>query len=225
MTSTPRSPSEARVPAAPPSCTARRSSRDGLEPGDRLVEADEPAGRLQPEGHGHGLLQERAAREDGAAMLAREPRGRGGGALEVLEERPQGAVRDEHRRGVHDVLARRAAVDVAGRRALDALRQRLHERGGGVAAARGLRADLRRVVVRGAARGGDLLGVRRRDEPGLGRGPREGGLDVEHRLEPGAVGHGVPHAAACEDAVEQPSPQPPRRAQTSKKTVSSGPWM
>jgi hypothetical protein len=100
-------------------------------------------------------------------VLVREPRSGVGRARQVLQQRAERPVGDEHRRGVDHVLAGRAAVDVPGGGPLHALRQRLDERRGRVAGRRRRRADLARVVVRRAARGADRLGVLGGDEARL----------------------------------------------------------
>ena len=87
-----------------------------------LVEAHEPAGRLQAEGDRHGLLQQRPPGHHRRAVLAGQPRRRLGRAAQVVEQRLERAPRDEHRRAVEDVLARRAAVHVGGRRVADLAR-------------------------------------------------------------------------------------------------------
>jgi hypothetical protein len=92
----------------------------------RLVERGRPAGGAQAELRRHALLQQRAADHRRARVLLGQ-RGAGvGGGAEVVEQRPERAARDEHQRGVDDVLRGRAVVDVGGGPRADRLAQRLH---------------------------------------------------------------------------------------------------
>ena len=204
MTSTPRSPSEARVPAAPPSCTARRSSRTVRR---RAIASSRPVSQpaaFSPSVTGTACWSSvrparsvprcsAASRADAAAAAARSSssgaRARWATSIAAVST-------------MSWLVAPLCTWPAAAPSTRS--RERLHERCGRVAGRRGLLAELRGVVVRRAARGGDGLRVRRRDEPRLGRGAGERRLRVEHRLQPRGVADGLPHASACEDAVEQP---------------------
>ncbi len=89
-----------------------RGQLDRAQTTARVDERDQPACGLETERRRHRLLQERPRGHHCAAMLAREARARLGGARELRVDDPQRACRDEHRRGVEDVLARRAAVHI-----------------------------------------------------------------------------------------------------------------
>ena len=86
----------------------------------------------------------RCARASSAAALR--------GGTEVLEQRLERPRGHEHRGGVEDVLAGRAAVDVLGGRALDRLGQRGLQRDHGVAGPGGALRDRRGVEAIGVAR-------------------------------------------------------------------------
>ena len=95
-----------------------------------------------------------------ARCVVGEPRaGRGHGG-DVGQHELERAAADEHRRGVDDVLARRAVVHVARRLAPDGGAQRAHERLGRIARRRALARDALGVEQLGAAGGGDRLGRR-----------------------------------------------------------------
>ena len=86
----------------------------GRESPARLERRGQPARRLQPERRRHRLLQERARGHRRRAMGARQLRASCGEPVELREHELRGAARDEHRGRVHDVLARRAQVDLVG---------------------------------------------------------------------------------------------------------------
>jgi hypothetical protein len=193
---------------------------DGAQARRALVEGHEPAGRLQPEGDRHRLLEQRAAGHDRRAVLAGKARGGVGRAVEVAEDRVQRAAGDEHRRRIDDVLAGGAVVDVGGRVAADLGAQRLDERCGRIAD-RGRRLAQRvDVVALGPARRGDRLGVRDRDRADRGLHTRERGLDVEECLQPGPVGDRRAGAPAGEDPVEEPH-QPPASTSASTRCATA----
>ena len=128
----------------------------------------------------------------------RQLRRRVGGAAQVVEQRDERALGDEHRRGVDRVLARRAVVD---RRVGDGL-ERLHDRAGRVADLGRARADLVDVEALDVARGRDPARLLDGDHALARLRARERGLEVEQRLQPGAAGDLLGDAAAGEHARE-----------------------
>ena len=76
----------------------------------RLLQRHEPAGDLEPERRRQRLLEEGPA-TIGVERCLRELGQPALDGREIRENEVERAARDEHRRGVHDVLARRAAVD------------------------------------------------------------------------------------------------------------------
>ena len=134
---------------------------DVRETADRPVESAHPAGRLEAEGRGDGLLQQGASGDGRRTVVAREPGGGVGRSTQVLDDRRQRALDDQHRGRVDDVLARRATMD--GRRDLRSDRgpdppNERHDRRPGVG-----RLPSDRLDVQGQARCGalDRLGVLR----------------------------------------------------------------
>ena len=132
----------------------RREALDAdlVEPAPRVLQARHPARGLEPERDRHRLLEQRAARQRRVAVGARELRRRAARREQVVEQRVERARGHEHRRGVEDVLARRPAVHVRGRRALDGRGQRRLERHHGVARAGRRGRDRRGVEALGDAR-------------------------------------------------------------------------
>ena len=94
----------------------------------------------------------RAGHRRRAVLLARAARTRAATPSSSVEDQPERALRDEHRRGVHDVLARRAVVDVACRVAADARAQRADERLRRIADRAAVAGELRRIELARAAR-------------------------------------------------------------------------
>ncbi len=150
-------------------------------------------------------------------MRARERGARVGGGAQVVHQRLEAASRDEHQRGVEDVLARRAVVDVLRGVRSDGRAERRDERHDRLGMPRGRGAERGNVEVRRVARGRDRLGSLDRDEVAARARARERRLDVEQRLQPGCVARRSSGSAAREDPAEE-------GRQTAKKTVSSRPW-
>ena len=172
----------------------------------RRVEPVRPTGRDHPEGRGQGLLQQGAAGHGGVPVFGRQRTQARSGTVQILQQRGPGTARQEHRRGVHDVLAGGALVDASGR-----LRVGLTHPGGqlldqgddGVAAARGRPPQRPGVVQARVAGTGDGLGARGREQTGVGQSPGQGGLGVEQRPQPGGVVGQRADGAPREDPVEQ----------------------
>jgi hypothetical protein len=170
-------------PGGPAQLHGQLVAVDPGQPAAGLVQADQPAGRLEPEGHRDRLLEQGPPGHQGVAVGV----GQGGAGVgcprQVVQQRRQRPPGDQHGRRVEHVLAGRALVDVAGdlgREPVGELADQRHHR---VAGGRAQLAQLGRVEPAGLAGGGDRLGRPGRDQPGLGRGPGQGGLDVQHGLE------------------------------------------
>ena len=135
--------------------------------------------------------------------------------VELGENQVERAPRDEHRRGVHDVLARRAPVDVAGCVAAHVLSQRAYERLRGASdraptsssssKSYSSAAHFSAIAARGL--GGTIPRLRLRTG--------ERGLELEHRLEPRAPGDGVEQLLRDEER--------PERRHTAKNVVCRSP--
>ena len=123
-------------------------------------------------------------------------------------------MRDEHRRGVDDVLARRAVVDVVGRLAADGFAQRPDERLGRIARRMPGGDDRGHVEPLDVAGLGDRPCHVRRDDADERLGIREGALGREHRLDPDSIRDEAAQLVGHEDRVE---------AHGSKHTVSPAP--
>ena len=135
-TSKPRLPSAASVPAAPPNCSTRASSRNRFSRCARARQRRRIAGGFQPERHRQSLLQPGARHRRRLAMLDRHFRERADGAVKILHQGIDGRAQIEHQRGVDDVLAGRAPMHVAGGIGVafhDFRGQRLDQRNGDVA--------------------------------------------------------------------------------------------
>ena len=100
------------------------------KPPARVDDPDEPARSLQPERRRHRLLEQRPARGDRGAMCVGELRGRVRHAVELGNDDRRRVARDERGRGVEDVLAGGAPVNL-----IRALAQPAHERLDGIARA------------------------------------------------------------------------------------------
>ena len=190
---------------------------DSDERCSRLEHGDEPACRFEAERDRLRLLQQRPPDHRRDAMGVRELRALLGNGPEALQDQPQHPARDEHRRRVQDVLARRAEVDVLGRAVVpDRLSQGTDERLDRVARRATLLGERRRVERLGPAGGDDRF-------PGLlGDDPRGHLRTRERRL----------HLAAGPRATRSPRARRGRRrerrdrrtSQTAKKTVCPSPW-
>ncbi len=91
-----------RLPAQPPQPFARAPERRRI------------ARELEPERHRHRVLHPGARDRRGAAVLADQVRECVDGAVEIGDQRVDDGAQLEHQRGVDDVLAGRAPVDVGG---------------------------------------------------------------------------------------------------------------
>ena len=172
----------------------------------RVDDPDEPAGGLQSERRRHGLLEQRARRRHGCAMLVRELRARARNAVELGVDERRRVSCDERRRRVEDVLARRAVVHV-----LRSLAQRAHEWLDGIA---GVSSGARKVVCIETFGRKDFV-AELGDHADAGFGARERTLRLEHRAEPGLVRDGLTNRRRHEERLEA--------AQCAKKTVCRSP--
>ena len=184
----PASPSEASVPAAPPSCAARRSTRSSFEPAPRVLEPGHPARGLEPERDRHRLLEQRAPRHRRVAVGARErprPRSRAAARSSSSGSSARAVTSIAAVSRMSWLVAPRCTC--AGGRALDRLGQRRLQRHHRVArAGRGGR-DRRGVEALGHARRRDRLGLGLLDQARARQRARERRLGVEHRLQPRLV--------------------------------------
>ena len=168
--------------------------------GARVERRVEPAGGLEPERDRERLLEQRPARHRGGGVLTRERRAGARDGVELLDDERPRAARDEHRRGVDDVLARRAVVHVLGMLRADALAERRDERDDRRARGDGRLAQRGRVDAAGA---GDRRGRRRGDHARLRLRRRERRLGLQHRRHPGARGHRLAEAGGREERAEE----------------------
>ena len=153
----------------------------------RLEHAREPRRRLSPNVVGNacwssvratiGVARWVSASSAQVAVTARRPRGSA-----------RGRAGDEHRGGVDDVLARRAVVDVPAASPPTAARSARTSGSAGLpdprpsaAMAPGSNSSARHAAAMASAAAAGISAE-------LGLGGRERALDVEHRLQPGAVG-------------------------------------
>jgi len=181
-----------------------------------LGEAVEPPGDLQPEHGRDRLLEQRAADHGPVAVRLGEARRGHGRAVEIGEQRLKRTSHEQHQRGVDDVLAGRAGVNVLARPRPQTVAQLGHEpdhrrRMLRLRALEHTDVDAREVLAVGDDSLRDILG----DRPARGERPRARRLDVAHRPHPGGVGELARDASTRVDRVEH--------AYTAKKTVSPGP--
>ncbi len=202
------------MPAAPPSWAGRAPGR-GRQPRPRSVHGDEPAGGLVPEGRRHGLLKQRPGGHRRIPMPARKAAAECLHGGQFLVDHAQRPPRNQHGRAVDDVLARGAEVDVLRGVAVYPAAQRPHERLDRSARGTSL-FDQAGCVDRapGVGRHDELCRVRgNHARAGLGAG--EGGLDLDHRADPGRIRDGVAQWGRDEDRLEG--------RQWSKNTVCRSP--
>ena len=201
----PSSPSEASVPAAPPSSTSERHRGEQVA---RLVHGHQPAGRLEPERRRQRLLEQRAGRHRRAAMLGGEPRRRRPPPPASSASISASARRATSTAAV-SITSWLVAPRCACRPCVDA--PCAPAATAGLPEARPASA-IASVEVEARGRG-DLV-----REPPPGSAPRapapraKRDLEVEHRLQPGALAGGLAHGRRDE-----------QRAQTAKKVVSRSP--
>ena len=108
-------------------------------------------------------------------------------AVELGQHERGGVPRDEHRRRVDDVLARRSQVHVLGRVGPDRSSELADERLGRVPDCAAVVCDARRVEAIGTARLPDPRGRVRRDEADCDARLRKGVLRIEHSLQPRSI--------------------------------------
>nr|BFE71683.1 hypothetical protein GCM10020092_049840 [Actinoplanes digitatis] len=168
------------------------------------VQAGQPARGDQAERGRQRLLEQRAAGDEGVPVLPRQRGGEAGRGGQVGKQRLQRALGDEHRGGVHDVLAGGTAVHEADGVARHGRAQPRDQRDDRVAGGGGLGAQLAGVHDEHRAGRGDGLGVGAGRQPGPRRRPGQGRLGVEQGAHPGGVADLGPDAAGREHAVEEP---------------------
>ena len=200
MTRWPASPSEASVPAAPPNWTASRGPT-ASRPGAGLVQAGQPARRDQSEGHGDGLLEQGPADHDRVPVRRGQP-GRGVGRPgQVGLNDADGPLGQQHRGGVHDVLAGGPAMNSADRGLGHLPGQRAGQPGHRIPGQRGESTQLVRIKISGPGRRGDRLARPGRRQPGPLERPGQPRLGVQHRPQPRGVAR--LDAAPGENPAEQ----------------------
>ena len=180
--------------------------RELAQPLTGVEHRHEPARGLEPERRRHGLLQQRPRRHRRVPVRSREGRAGVRHAAEVGEHQPERSPGDQHRRGVHHVLARSAEVHPPRVLLSHACDERAHERLGRGAGSARLREQLLPVVLVGGARGGDR---RRRVDGDDSRGGARVGerpLRVEHRREPRAPRHRLLQRGRDEQGLERRHP-------------------
>ena len=205
-TSAPGPPSPASVPAAPPNWTASRGPDRG-QPGGACVEADHPAGRLEPERGRQRLLQQRPAGHracPGARGPGRRRRRRRRAGRPAAGRAPAGPPASRPCRGCPgwSLPCGHTRPNSGGHgraQALDQWHHRIAVRGRG-------RRQVDGTSSRTVAQASAIARPRPRpgSTPGPRRGPGQRRLDLEQRGEPGA--HrltAVAHRAAGEHAVEE----------------------
>ncbi len=89
-----------------------------------FIDAGQPAGRYQAEGHGDGLLEQRPTDHDRAGMDLRQGGGGGRGGGHLAGDPVQRLRGEQHRRCIDDVLAGRAEMDRVDRMGRDEPGQR-----------------------------------------------------------------------------------------------------
>ena len=146
----------------------------------------QPVHQLEAQADHLRRLHHRAAQHRHGGMPLGQFEQSGAELLQVVVDQAQRLAGAQHHRGIDQILGGGAAmhVDRGGRvEQRDRLAQPLHHRQGQVAAAWRRRHERRHVIELGAAQAGDRLRRRRRDHAHAGRGPRERGLHIHHRLD------------------------------------------
>ena len=143
---------------------------------------DEPACGLEPEGRRHGLLEQRAGRHRRVPVRrGRASRTTSATPREIGEDQPERAAGDEHRGGVHHVLARRTQVHEGTCFLADTGDEGTHERLDRIADLPTVAQKLRPVVPRRRARLFDRARRIVRDDTGASAGAGERALGFEQR--------------------------------------------
>ena len=185
------SPSADRLPEAPPNCTTCVSLKlASRRRAARLMSEAQPA-IFWPSASGVAGCSRVRPSIGVAAMLARKIGESADDGVELLQQRRQRLAELQHHRGVDDVLAGGAPVDVArglGVALGDLVGQRLdHRHGERRGAARRLD-ELRGIVERRIAGLDDDRRHAFGDQPGFGDGLRQRGLEAQHVAQRGQVG-------------------------------------
>ena len=198
-TASPPVPSAASVPAAPPSSAASGSAASRSR-ASRTARSQPAA--LKPNVVGSACWSSVRAGIRvplcSSASRAHAPRHR----LELAVDRRPGPPRDEHRGGVHHVLARSSPVHIVGGVAADRGLERSDQRRRRVRGRAAVPSELRRVEALRVARGSDGGGRLPGDDAQLGLGGSERRLELEHGLDPGAARDGLPHGVGHEQLVK-----------------------
>ena len=212
----PARPARARRPRAPPppvpgprpgrpSAPPARPSRTSASRRARRVQSRQPAGGAQPERDRQRLLEQRAPDHRRVAVRLGQRSGRVGGGRArrpAAGRAPGGRSASAPCRRCPGWWRRGARARRAG--SADRRAQRLdqrHHRGGVSAASRPSAAMSKRSARHAAA---ISSAAQARDQALGGAGPSQRRLDVEHRLQPGAVAQLRGGRAARVDAAEQP---------------------
>ena len=190
------------MPAAPPSCTARRPRAPR-----RIVRASTRptvhVAAVRPKVIGTACCSSvrpgaRSSRcrcaSVAAASIAR---------LSPAVGRPQGPCPQQHERGVDDVLAGRSPVDGRGGLGRYQDAQVGDERDHRVAGPRRPPGQVGHVEARGVARARYRFRLRGGDYSGVGQRAGQGGFDVEHGLQPRPVVERGPHGVGRVGRAEQ----------------------
>src|SRR5699024_1377686 len=193
-----------------------------------------PSGAHRAEGGGQGLLEQGASGHGGESVVGRQGGQGPAQCSQVGQYDPARAARQQHRRGVHDVLTGGTPVHVScglGVGTSYLCGQFLYQGDDGVSTVRCGSAQFLLVVVVRVAGSDDRLGLLLWQEPGVGQGPCQCRFGLQERTEPGGVVGERADGSSGEDPVEQAGHGPnslpvlPGAVQMSKKTVSSSPWM
>ena len=186
----------------------------------------EPSRRLQAEGRGERVLHPGARGHGRRAVLHGQPgqRLREPGQLGV--EQVQGLAPLQHEPGVQGILAGGAPVHEArgvGIVLRDEGGEAADEGDDGIAGRRRLASQRLDVEVLGPALFRDRRSRRRGDDSGAREGGGEGGLEIQHPLDAGAVGEEIADGRPAEERIEEAHTGTRVIVQMSKNTVSWGP--
>ena len=183
----------------PAKLEGQRVRRHPAQTLSRAGQSGEPNSRFVGESDRQRLLHQGAARHHGRAVFfdqrGERPQRRDKiGAHDA--QRPAGA-KGEPR--IDDILARGAPVDVAARLLVDFCGQRLDQRDPDIAGERRPPTDLSDVIKRRVAGGADRRDAGGRDDANLRLCRRQPRLELQHRLQHGAVGEDFINGRGGED--------------------------
>lgn len=138
-------------------------------------------------------------------MLAGEARGRAGGETGIIEHRPECTAGQQHRRGVKDVLTRRAQVDIRSQLLTHSLAQGSHQRHHRRSVFAALATQGRQVKPVTLTSSHDRLRGGGGNEVRPCAGACEGGLDIEHCPKPRRIATRAAAAPRAYVPVNRPS--------------------